>query len=457
MISPRIAGNFEKLEINNTSRVSAINFSVFGFILIADQLLLPMFHIGSFPYKISYILLGFWFLCLIINPGKVIKSSGSRSDFLKFSLLIIVIMVCSLLGEILVFTLFPVTSYAETFKSLITYILIVFSFGLGLSAPHFKYNWLIWVLFTSITLNFIFIFLKSSLPSFIIDIYYPEMVMKDFLAIGISDVDALLELNRPRGLFPNPNGSAFLVNIISLFICISLRRKLIPTPSSLVGIGIIMLPIILTILLASRGELLVAILLGVLNYKAIFKRTSLVKRLSLVLATILISASTVLYFVNSLGDDSTLSASLERIGTIVELVNNAEKDKGTYEGRTESIARPLLLVETAFERFIYSPLFGTGYTSAHKYPFDHPTENFHNDWFRLMVTSGLVGLFMMLLFIKRFALPISFLTLVPFILPGLVNTFLLNIPAVMFYFFMIGVITLRFRNLRQGVGELDRS
>lgn len=457
MISPRIAGNFEALDIDKTpSRASLINFSLFGFILVADQLLLPMFHIGSFPYKISYILLGFWFLCLIIKPGKVIKSTGGRSDFLKFSLMIIFIMVSSLLGEIVVMALFPMTTYAETFKSLTTYILVIFSFGLGLSSDKFKFNWLIWVLFTSIILNFIFIFFKSSLPSFIIDIYYPEMVMKDFLAIGISDVDALLELNRPRGLFPNPNGSAFLVNIISLFICISLRRRLMNPPSSLVSIGIIMLPIILTILLASRGELLVAILLGVMNYKAIFKKTSLVKRLSLITATVLVSVSAVLYFVNSLGADSNLVSSLERIGTIVELVNNADKDKGTYEGRTESIARPLLLVETAFDRFIHSPLFGTGYTSAHPYPFDHPTQNFHNDWFRLLVTSGIIGFVMMVLFIRRFAIPISYLTLVPFILPGLVNTFLLNIPAVMFYFFMIGILTLKFRNTCVGVNAFAR-
>jgi len=214
-----------------------------------------------------------------------------------------------------------------------------------------------------------------------------------------------------------------------------------------------MLPIILTILLASRGELLVAIFLGVLNYKVIFKKTSLVKRLSLILTTVLISAGAILYFISSLGDDSNLSNSLERIGTIVELVNNSEKDKGTYEGRTESIARPLLLVETAFDRFIYSPLFGTGFTSAHSYPFDHPTQNLHNDWFRLIVTSGLIGLTMMLLFIRNFALPISYLTIVPFILPGLVNTFLLNIPAVMFYFFMIGVLTLKLRNLQKDNGE----
>ena len=84
--------------------------------------------------------------------------------------------------------------------------------------------------FTAIVLNFLFIVFKFQLPSWLINFYYSEIYVEALSGLGLTDQRSVLELARPRGLFPNPNGSAFLVNIISLFIFLCYRNKVIKLP-----------------------------------------------------------------------------------------------------------------------------------------------------------------------------------------------------------------------------------
>ena len=60
--------------VQESKRKFILNFSLFGVILVYDQLLLPMFHIGSLPYKVSYLLMGVWVLSAYTNSKKVFKS-----------------------------------------------------------------------------------------------------------------------------------------------------------------------------------------------------------------------------------------------------------------------------------------------------------------------------------------------------------------------------------------------
>lgn len=422
-----------------SKRKFILNFSLFGVILVYDQLLLPMFHIGSFPYKVSYFLVGIWLFATNINSDNLFKSSDAKGQFLRFSLMIIGIMLCSLAGEILTGMLFGVKSLAETFKSLTLYVLMILSFGLGLSSVKFSSRNLIWVLYIAVFLNLLFIFYKSSLPSFLIDLYYPPLVLSSWIDLGVTDVNALLELARPRGLFPNPNGSAFMVNIIALFVYVSMKNKVLAAPNVLVSIGIIFLPVLVSILLASRGEMIVGFILAVLNYRMLLKHISLKTKIIAFAFAFAVMFSIGIYALQKFDENGSITTSLDRIWSIVEILNQ-DKAESTYEARNQGVSRPLLMLENAANRFVYSPIFGSGYTSGHPFPFDHPTENYHNDWFRLILTSGLIGVILMLMILWRYCLPLGPIVILPFILPGLVNTFLLNIPAVMFYFFMIGFL-----------------
>ena len=420
-----------------------ISFSFFGLFLVIDQLLLPMFHFRGMPFKVSYFLAALWFINFLVVRNQNI---AEKKDFWYFFGLVSLIMICGFLGEFFFIGHYNSAGFEPLVRSILTYILMIFSFGLGLSAPKFNLNWLIPILFIAIFLNFIFIFFKSQVPVWLINIYYSSAYVDDFAGLGITSVEDILELTRPRGLFPNPNGSAFMVNIISLFLYLGIKKKICIPPSALTYSLIIILPIILCMLLASRGEFVVSLILGFLHTNLIFKsnKKKFFKIGSVALFGIIISVS----YVAKKIDLEEFQHNINRALSIVEVLNNTNSENADEDEKAlASIARPLLVFVPAYERFKISPIFGTGFAKIpnNKY-FNEGTDYYHNDWFRLLVTSGIVGLLCMLLILYRYVLPLGWPTLIPFVLPAMVNTFLLNINAVMFFFFMIAVINTKLRN-----------
>lgn len=435
--------------VSHSTIPNLIGFSLLGFILVIDQLLVPMLHLGSLPFKISYFLCAFWLQSYFVTPNTTIRNSAIKSDFLAFAKLILLIMLCGLLGDLLLQFFVPIDSFSESFKSYTIYVLIIMSFGLGLSSTRFKLKWLVYVLLLSCILNLVFILLKTNLPGWLIDFYYPPMTVESLAADGLDSVDVILEMTRPRGLFHNPNGSALMVNIISLFVCVGLQKKLIILKPGLLALLIITLPLVVAILLSSRGEMIVAFILGYFNYTFIFREVSRQKKIGFTTLSILLVAFLIAYLLQSLGPDSTIQENLRRAYSIFEIFSNSSNELlDDYEQKNQGIARPLLMLESAISRFMYSPIFGSGFNTSNSEPFLHGTQHYHNDWFRLLVTSGLVGTLSMIWIIRKYCLTISSILVLPFLLPGLVNTFQLNIPAVMFYFFMIAV--LRTRLISQG-------
>lgn len=430
-------------------RVPALSYAFLGLILVIDQLLLPMAHIGSFPYKVSYFLCVLWLANFLVTRG---YATEQGRDFLRMSGALAVILGCGLLGELLLSAWFTTEPAGAVFRAVSIYVLSGLAFGLGLYARGFRFQWLIWVLAAALLLNFGFIFLKASMPPWLIDLYYSELAVSAFAADlagnHIQDVRDVLELARPRGLFANPNGSAFMVNIIVLFVHLGLRHRLLRAPPPLLAWLLILVPIGLAVILASRGELIVATVLGVLNYRQIFRRTTPARKMRLVAYAALTPIVASIGLLQVVDDDS-LRESAERAMSVFEIVSKLS-DSSDQERSVDSIARPLYALERASRRFVVSPLFGSGFSATAGPPFDHGTERFHNDWFHLVVTSGLIGLVAMLWIVRRYCLPLGWPALIPFVLPGLVNTFMLNVAALMFYFFMIGV-------MREQLRPIDRA
>ena len=416
-----------------------LSYSIMGLVLIIDQLVLPMFHVGTFPFKVSYFILAYWFILMIVQPMKMIPDKKDRVDFLRFTIAVGFLIICGVLGDIYVNFLTSVSSYHETFKADLIYFFAIFSFGLGICSRKFSYNWLVNILYVAVFINMLFIFYKSNLPQWLIDFYYPELTVKKFDLDTLSDVTTILELGRPRGMFSNPNGSAFMVNIIALFIYVALKKEYLKLEPGLKSVGVIMLPLFTAILLASRGEIIVATLLAVLNFKIIFKKASFVKKTSFFLIIIGVIISVFFVIINKFDSSGSFSSSLDRVYTVFNILSKAE-NFDVYENRNQGAARPLVMLELAAQRFSYSPLFGTGFNAGNTSPFDEGTIYFHNDWLYLLVTGGFFGFFVMLWIIKKFVWPINLVLIVPFFLPAMVNTFLLNMPTVIFYFYMIGLL-----------------
>lgn len=418
-----------------------LSFSFWGLILCADQLLLPMFHLSGLPFKLSYFLAGYWFIDFLVRKNTNLYTD---KEFKSFASAVMIIVFCSCIGALYFSVNWNVHSYEPLMRSILIYFLMILSFGLGLSALNFKFNWLISILIVALILNFAFIVFKFQMPQFLINLYYGEAVVSSKAGLGLTSARSILEMARPRGLFPNPNGSAFLVNIISLFLYLGSKNRLFSISKVWQYFVVILGPIILSMLLASRGEFVVAVILGTLHYRLVLKSSkAFARKLN---ALLVIGPLAVIGYGLQKLDMSDFQANIDRTLTVIEVVQNtgAGADQRTKE--LSSLARPLQVFLPAYERFKLSPIFGSGYGKVVGHPyFFEGTDYFHNDWFRILVTSGVIGFFVMLWIIYRFVSFLSWPVLIPFVLPGMVNSFLLNIPAVMFYFFMVGCLRSRIK------------
>jgi O-antigen ligase len=253
-------------------------------------------------------------------------------------------------------------------------------------------------------------------------------------------VNEILAMERPRGIFGNPNVSMLQVNIIFLFVVLARRHGLVPRTSMPVNVAIVALPAMLSVVLQSRGELLSSALIS-----AVFIDTLMRERgravgqkaivvVGLILTMIVVVKLLTVYAANS----ALLAAGLARVTRL-----------GSASGPTpdldSSFLRPLLAWGIVYNRFLASPIFGSGFNVSDAFPFDYSPTYFHNDWFRVLVTSGTIGLGLLFALVRRFFAPLGLIALLPFVFPGLTNTFLLAVPSVMFYFFMVGVLRERLR------------
>jgi hypothetical protein len=402
-----------------------------------------MFHAGEFPFKVSYFLVALWFASWLARQDDIAAGASSR-EFVEFAFAISVVIVCALLGELWLTATQGATSHNDAIRSVLIYVLIMLSFGVGLYAKSFDCRWLIPVFYVSVALNLGFIFLRTDMPSWLVDLYYSQRAVDILDNRDLVDVRSVLEMARPRGLFGNPNVSALMVNIIVLFIHLSIRNGLLRITSVLTMFCLIVLPLVLATFLASRGEFIVAVILAFLNFRALFRASGPRQKFGtlMLMAVVSIGALTTL---STIDVDKTQIRNVERIVTILGVLDKTETASGDPDEVLNTVNRPLFLMENAWDRFKVSPMFGTGFSVSERYPFDYGTQYYHNDWFRLLVTSGLVGFIALLYLINRFCLPLGWTALIPFVLPGMVNTFQLNIPAFMFYFFMVAVLREKLR------------
>lgn len=417
-----------------------------GLVVVVDQLLIPMFHIGELPYKVSYLVLGVWALGVATDSADSAFARARRRDSMRFACAIGGILLCAWLGELALRAGHNAEGYAEFGRSALIYLLGVLAFGLGLNAVRFRIEWLSWVFFVSVGLNLAFILLREWLPASLVNFYYSAKVVEDFAISGIRDATDVLNLVRPRGIFSNPNGTMLIVNLVVLFLHLGYKHRLLRQPSVLSATGVLLLPLVLSILLATRGEFIVSAVLGVANFRVLRRGLTppQVRRIQLILLAVALAVAGA---IGAIDREGNIGENVARIATLVQILDT-QRDDADAGNRT--ITRPLLAWESASARIAYSPLFGTGFASASPPPFDYGTQYFHNDWFRVCATSGLIGLALFVWILKTYCAPLGWIALLPFFVTGLTNTFILNIPAFIFYFFMIGVFRQKLRERAGG-------
>lgn len=385
-----------------------------------------MFRIIGIPIKLSYVFLFIWLLDWLIK-GR--HSHSQVKDIQRIWSRILIVLMCLTLGEIWLSFSYQVISYYETIRGVIVFIFASMAFGLGRSTKSFKPEWLIVIAFLSFGANIIVIHFWKIVPLFVMEAYLPKDGLQH--VPGVESVVDYLSMSRPRGLFGNPNSSMLLVNLNVLFIYLFAKNNLLKIPGIFTTLLIVFFPIYLSALMGSRGEFIVSMLLCLLNLRTLTRGNGK-KRIFLILLAIFIFCIGIGY--NALYSPKTVFAkNAQRITLITKVLEENPDDAAT-------IRRPLIALESFWNRFEYSPILGTGISAAQDQSLSDGTQYFHNDWFYLLAISGIVGFTSFFIIVLYFAKQVGWPVLIPLFLPGLVNTFVLNIPALITFFCLVGLL-----------------
>jgi hypothetical protein len=395
--------------------------SYLALFILADQLFLPVPRLfGISLFKPSYWILLAWPL-IVVTYKRGYVAIGEARRFFKMTGPVMGILVCGLLGQLYLSTLGNIYNANEAFRATAFYLMMVFAFGFGQLVPNFRCRWLLWLFYATAALVLFLVFTIDRFPVFA-QLYYhtPENVEK---LLAMSQI-------RHRGL-GNPNSTMLLVNIVFLFLVVSVRLGYLSRLQKHHIILTSTLNMVVCFILASRNQMIASIILV-----TFFAATSVKHWTTKIFATIALFFVIIAFFVffgNTLRNNFTfIDDAYSRFATTAVF-------DITEERQAETIMRPLIHWRNFSDRFLESPFIGSGYSTLYSYPFDR-LPNFHNDWFRVWATSGAIGGLLFFLWMFRIYKNFGLLVLLPFFLPGLTNTFLRNTPAVIVYCLMLGIL-----------------
>jgi hypothetical protein len=416
--------------------------SCLALFILADQLLLPVPRLfGISLFKPSYWVLLAWPLFIIMQYKRGYVASGRSRRFFKMTGPVMGILVCGLLGQLYLSTLGDICNPNEAFRATVFYLMMVFSFGYGQFVSNFHYRWLLWLFYATAALVLFLVFTVDRFPIFA-QLYYhtPE------------NIEKLSELVRSQGRYrglSNPNSTMLLVNIVFLFLVVSVRLGYLRRLPKYHIVLASTLNIAVCFILASRNQMVASIILV-----AFFAATSVKQWTTKIFAVIALFFAVIAFFVffgNALRNNYIfIDNAYSRFATTAVFDIAGER-------QAETIIRPLIHWQGFSDRFLKSPLIGSGYSTLYSYPFDKLPE-FHNDWFRVWATSGAIGGMLLFVWMFRIYKNVGLLVLLPFFIPGLTNSFLRNTPATIVYCFMLGIlIEEKFRTEARMSGSIRRS
>ena len=394
-------------------------------LLIFDLAFLPMFHLAGLPFKPSY--LAIIFLVLFNKRVGTIFARGRRRDFI---ILFAILGLATLMGSLIYILVYGNSGYEQSLRNILIYLLAPMAFLVGSSDIRTRHGYIVGLLFA-------YAFLTLT-----ISIFYRQLIwLVDFYNLA-SDTASGLFAVRSQGLFENANISALFMTIIFMYFIAGIKHGFVhfrPTVIVLAVAAVFMTIIVLQ----SRNQLmavyiLTLLLLGHLARKRCSRRTVLGLLAGATLVIVISSQLTGLAR-QYLGYDpvSRLQSGLSRI-----------TDVGNS---SQSFLRPVQRLDEATSRWLASPLLGTGFDESGNEPFEGT--NYHNDWLYVLTASGLVGLaaFAFLVFLLA---KIDIIFLVPFLLPGMTNSFIFAPSHLLLFMILAGFVWRRKVMARRQTSEV---
>jgi hypothetical protein len=384
--------------------------SLFAVVFFFDQMLLPMFHFGGVPIKVSYLILIFMFL---------VKADFGLNNkiFFKQVLFSKILFMTTLVFGLLFFNTITIDSnFTETIRMLLVFILSLGSLKLGLLASNLSPKYLTITLIGVMVLIALLVFAPEAVP-IISNMWWKTS-------------EQFQEMVTQNELRPTPfgDGSGVRVNILLLGLTLLYVHKLYDVNFKwILWISVL----IINIILGSRNQFVVFIGYSLFLFLKNKEIKAVMSRVLIVILSVILILPVFIQFTSS---SSVFKHTLERIGGIFKLLDSSSDDN-------DVLSRPLLMFDSFRDRFIESPIFGSSFDLTDFKPFNYL--HFHNDWLLLLVSTGVLGFLIYASIVFKIYKKLGIVAIFPFFLPGLTNSFIWAIPSYLVYFFLIGYVSIK--------------
>lgn len=401
--------------------------SVIAFIFIMDETILPVFHPMGIPMKISYFILLFALICYIfsIRVNKewtfCFKRGGEAKKIVN---LFFALIVLSIFGELTMGIFSDVIDGSPFTDALLNYAFMLSSFVLGYSIYRYNTKILIWALYIYSAINIALLMFYSYLPGFIKSLY------GEYYATGI----------RIRGTGGNANTTLLVMNMLLLGIVVLFKLKKINITGLHVWL-VLVVPILTNIFISSRGEFIHTVLLELFYcYLLIKNEKNKIKTMFRIIIIVVMIFAVYSFIFNYLYyENDAIRYGIDRLMTIGDVTDITDTDEITT-GDADTIMRPFFRADVFWKRFKHSPLWGAGYSFGDTESFIKSANGYHNDWFRVLASTGILGFACWFAIVKKYVKKASLVVILPFFLAALSNTFLQSTHALNMYFFVFGTL-----------------
>jgi len=374
------------------------NNLLLGF-LFAEVFLLPVWHLGPIPFKIS----------LLIVLFSLIKGIP------KLNIIAAFIGIILLLWTGKIYSLLFLNEYqiTDTIRITINYLVIIA--GLLYSQkikPLDNLNWLALITLSYAIINLIVFVFAEKIPALV-----------SFYNLNIRLEEGLFLIRNP-GINTNPNGSALQGNLLLLFYVVAKRNNLITLSSKLWDVIVFVSLAVAMISFQSRSGIIAYVIITSWYFIKTLSIKTVLQYIILIFFTGLLSVNSARAFMPKQLDVFKNSLSL-----LYTFGDNIE---------AEIISGPRISkIYAMFDNFKLSPIVGVGSdrTSGRKLN----RVWYHNDFSEVLVSTGIFGLILYILvffWVKK----VDFILITPFLFPGLTNSFLFTMQIVGFFFLFTGII-----------------
>lgn len=400
----------------------------FVLLLLFEYILIPKFHLfGSI--KICHIFSLIWVILYVL------KSVYVGYDVRKVISMIYGIIFLGILGEATFILTTQMNGGSNFLEYLMLYINMICAIGIGYRYKNFNKKVFLYLLYACVILNIVVTIVGTNAPSFF------SLFWASYREAGV----------RNHGLVGNSNSSMAIMNTILLCIAVySSKGKL-----KITGIHyllVFVLPIVCVFLINSRGEFICTIVLEL--YILLKQRgseresTSKYRIRNIIIAVVALIVVYYLVFNILYSNVPRLQNSLDRLNTIRDIFDTKEV------GKSESVLRPFYGFDVFFPRFLFSPVWGSGFDKGFVEPFIHKV-GYHNDIYTAAISSGFIGVLLWAKIYKKSTNVCGLIVLIPFLITGLSNTYIYSNACITMVMIMTGCMMAYREDMQIIDGEPD--